>query len=152
MRLVQQLIRLIASLLLLLLIVICTWVGTYVRRNDNNGLACWTMMMVDLLAEFVFVSMSICSPQDDYYTSIPSIYVLLGDAVDCYILWWYHVCTDDLLQRRQYYDHSWWYLLRCCYNNLLWVLWIIMYCLIRTIQIIIMPLYFHFLSRLLLML
>ena len=112
MRLVQQLIRLLASLLLLLLIVICAWVGTYVRRNDNNGLACWTKIKVDLLAEFFFMSMSICSPQDNYYTSIPSIYVLLGDAVDCYILWWYHVGTDDFVNRWQCNDHSWW----CCDN------------------------------------
>ena len=41
---------------------------------------------VNLVVEFVItsvsVSMTIRSPQDIYYTSIPSIYVQLGDAVD----------------------------------------------------------------------
>ena len=41
---------------------------------------------VNLVVEFVVtsvsVSMAIRSPQDIYYTSIPSIYVQLGDAVD----------------------------------------------------------------------
>jgi len=43
---------------------------------------------VNLVVEFVVtsvsvsMSMAIRSPQDIYYTSIPSIYVQLGDAVD----------------------------------------------------------------------
>jgi len=45
---------------------------------------------VNLLVEFVvmsvFVSVPICSPKDIYYTIIPSIYVYLGDAVDCSII------------------------------------------------------------------
>ena len=43
---------------------------------------------VNLLVEFVVMSVSvpICSPQDVYYTIIPSIYVHSGDAVDCYMI------------------------------------------------------------------
>ena len=43
---------------------------------------------VNLLVEFVVMSVSvpICSPQDIYYTIIPSIYVHSGDAVDCSII------------------------------------------------------------------
>jgi len=41
---------------------------------------------VNLVVEFVVTSMSVAMairfPQDIYYTSIPSIYVQLGDAVD----------------------------------------------------------------------
>jgi len=37
---------------------------------------------VNLLVGFVVMSVSIRSPQDNYYTIIPSIYVQLGDAVD----------------------------------------------------------------------
>ena len=42
---------------------------------------------VILLVEFVVMSVSvpIRSPQDNYYTIIPSINVQLGDAVDCVI-------------------------------------------------------------------
>ena len=43
---------------------------------------------LNFLVEFVVmsVSMPICSFQDIYYTIIPSIYVHLGDAVDCSII------------------------------------------------------------------
>ena len=41
---------------------------------------------VNLLVEFVVMSVFICSPQDVYSTNIPSIYVHLGDAVDCSII------------------------------------------------------------------
>ena len=39
----------------------------------------------NLLVEFVVTSVpvSIYVPKDNYYTIIPSIYVLVGDAVDC---------------------------------------------------------------------
>ena len=40
---------------------------------------------VNLLVEFVVVSVFIHSPQDVYYTIIPSINVQLGDTVDCFI-------------------------------------------------------------------
>ena len=40
---------------------------------------------------FVFVSVPTCSPQDIYYTSIPSLNLQLGDAVDCSMMvsYWY---------------------------------------------------------------
>ena len=43
---------------------------------------------VNLLVEFVVMSVSVLirSPQDIYYTIIPSIYVHSGDAVDCSII------------------------------------------------------------------
>lgn len=41
---------------------------------------------INLLVEFVVMPMFIRSPQDIYYTIIPSIYVHLGDAVDCSII------------------------------------------------------------------
>ena len=37
---------------------------------------------VNLLVGFFVMSLSIRSPQDNYYTIIPSIYVQLGDVVD----------------------------------------------------------------------
>ena len=42
---------------------------------------------VNHLVEFVVMSVFVLirSPHDIYYTSIPSIYVQLGDAVDCFI-------------------------------------------------------------------
>ena len=40
---------------------------------------------VNLLVEFVVMSVSIHFTQDNYYTIIPSIYVQLGGAVDCFI-------------------------------------------------------------------
>ena len=46
------------------------------------------MMMLDyvnLLVEFVIISVPILSHKDNYYTFIPSIYVQNGDAVDCFI-------------------------------------------------------------------
>ena len=63
------------------LIVIYNCVGTYeeiiimvgMLRNDD----------INLLVECVVTSVSICSAQDIYYTNIPSIYVQLGDVVDC---------------------------------------------------------------------
>ena len=41
---------------------------------------------VNLRVGFVVMSVSVYSPQDNYYTIIPSMYVLLGDAVDCSII------------------------------------------------------------------
>ena len=85
-------------LLLLLLIVIYDCFGT----NDETIIMFGMLVNddVNLLVEFVVTSVSvpICSPQDIYYTSIPSIYVQLGDAVDCFI-WWCHVGTDELVRR-----------------------------------------------------
>jgi len=46
------------------------------------------MMMdcVNLLVEFVVIPVPTLSPKDNYYYIImPSIYVQLGDAVDCFI-------------------------------------------------------------------
>ena len=40
----------------------------------------------NLLVEFVVMSVFIRSPQDIYYTIIPTIYVHSGDAVDCYMI------------------------------------------------------------------
>jgi len=40
---------------------------------------------VNLLVEFVVMSVFIRSHKDNYYTIIPSIYVQYGDAVDCFI-------------------------------------------------------------------
>ena len=40
------------------------------------------VIYVNLLVEFVVMSVSIRSPQEYYYTIIPSMYVQLGDAVD----------------------------------------------------------------------
>ena len=40
---------------------------------------------VNQLLEFVVMSMSICSPQDNYYIIILNIYVQLGDDVDWFI-------------------------------------------------------------------
>jgi len=40
---------------------------------------------VNLLVEFVLLSVFIRSPPDIYYTIIPSINIQLGDAVDCFI-------------------------------------------------------------------
>ena len=73
------------------------WFYSCVGQNDNNGLVCWSMMMfhdANLLGVFVVVPVSICT-KDKYYTIITNIYVQLGDAVDCSIIWWYHVGTDD---------------------------------------------------------
>jgi len=54
---------------------------------------------VNLLVEYDVMSVSIRFPEDNYYTIAPSIYIKLGDAVDCFI-WWWHVGMNDL-------DHSW---------------------------------------------
>ena len=53
----------------------------------------------NLLGVFVVTSVSepIRSPQDIYYTIIPSIYVHSGDAVDCSIILWCHVGMDELV-------------------------------------------------------
>ena len=56
-------------------------------------------MSTYLLNLFV-MSVSIRSPQDNYYTSIPSIYVQLGDTVDCFI------CGVMLVGRTWYTDDS----------------------------------------------
>ena len=90
MRPVHTLITLFATLLLLLLllfIVIYDYVGPY-----NKTIIMFGMLVNDdvtLLVEFVVTSVSmsvpIRSPQEIYYTSIPSIYIQLGDAVDCFI-------------------------------------------------------------------
>ena len=40
---------------------------------------------VNLLVEFVVMSMSINSFKDIYYTIIPNIYVQYGDTVDCFM-------------------------------------------------------------------
>ena len=40
---------------------------------------------VNLLVEFVVMSVFIRSHKDNYYTIIPSIYDQLGDSVDCYV-------------------------------------------------------------------
>jgi len=88
MRTVQKIITPFATfflLLLLLLIVIYDCVGT-----NNETIIMFGMLVnddVNLLVEFVVTSVSvpIRFPQDIYYTSIPSIYVQLGGAVDCFI-------------------------------------------------------------------
>ena len=53
----------------------------YMLVNDD------VILLVEFVVTsvFVFVSVPIRSPQDIYYTSIPSINVQLGDAVDCFI-------------------------------------------------------------------
>ena len=60
------------------------WLCWYVQQNNNNELVCWSMMMdyVNLSVEFVVMSVSICSPKNNYYTIISSIYIHLGDAID----------------------------------------------------------------------
>ena len=54
------------------------------------------MMMnyVNLLVEFVAMSVSIRTPKNNNFTIIPTIYVQLGDAVDNSIQWC-HVGTVD---------------------------------------------------------
>ena len=51
------------------------------------------ILLVEFVVTSVFVSVSVptCSPQDIYYTSIPSINLQLGDAVDCSMMvsYWY---------------------------------------------------------------
>ena len=47
------------------------------------------IMMVDyvnLLVEYVIMSVTILSHNDNYYTIILSIYVRSGEAVDCFII------------------------------------------------------------------
>ena len=88
MRTVQKIITLFVTLFLLhllLLIIIYDCVGT-----NNETIIMFGMLVnddVNLLVEFVVTSVSvpIRSPQDIYYTSIPSIYIQLGDVVDCFI-------------------------------------------------------------------
>ena len=86
--------------LLVLLIVIYDCVGVH-----DETIILFCMLVNDdviLLVEFVVTSVSmsvpIRSPPDIYYTSIPNIYVQLGDAVDCFIRWC-HVGTDELVHR-----------------------------------------------------
>ena len=87
MRTVQQSISLFASLLLvllLLLIDICDCVGT-----NNKMIIMFGMLVnddINLLIEFVVVSISIRCFKDNYYTINTSIYVQLGDVVDCSII------------------------------------------------------------------
>ena len=90
MRPVHKLITLFATLLLLLLlllIVIYDCVGTYDETIIMFGMLVNddVILLVEFVVTSVFVSVPICSPQDNYYTIIPSIYVQYGDAVDCFI-------------------------------------------------------------------
>ena len=66
MKVIRQLLPIFGSLLpsspLLLLILISHCAGSNVRQNDNNGLVCWSMMMLN-----------------------DHVYIQLGDAVDCFI-------------------------------------------------------------------
>ena len=52
----------------------CYLFVVYVHNNDVN-----------LLVEFVVMSVSIRSHKDNYYTNVPNIYIQLGDSVDCSI-------------------------------------------------------------------
>ena len=48
---------------------------------------------------------SLRSPKDNYSTIIPSIYVLVGNDVDCSIIWWCRVCIDDFVHGWQWNNH-----------------------------------------------
>ena len=53
-----------------MIVMVHMWIGMLV----NNG--------INLHVEFVVMSVSICSPGNNYYTVVPSIYVRLGNAID----------------------------------------------------------------------
>ena len=56
-------------------------------------------LLVEFVVTSVSVSMSIRVPKDHYYTIISRIYVLVGDAVDCFLdgvmLVWTTSYTDE---------------------------------------------------------
>ena len=72
-------------------------------------------LLVEFAVTSVPVSVSICSTKDNYSTIIPSIHVLMGDAVDCSIIWWCHVGMDDFVHGWQCNNSLWWcnYQYRC---------------------------------------
>ena len=55
-----------------------------VGTNNKTIIKDWYMLdnNVSLLVEFDVMSVSVSFPQDNYYTITPSIYVILGEAVD----------------------------------------------------------------------
>ena len=77
--------------------VVDCYIGTcwYVRRNDNDTLICW-MMTTSQPPCWICCHVCVCvHPFPQGY--VPSIYVLVGNAVDCSIIWWCRVGIDDLV-------------------------------------------------------
>ena len=55
------------------------------HNNKTHNNIIMNISWINILFEFVGMSMSTCFPQDDCYTIILSIYDQLGDAADCSI-------------------------------------------------------------------